>query len=258
MSVLDSIIEGVREDLAARRLPLSQLQEQLSLAPAVIDAHPRLLADPMTVIAEVKRSSPSKGTLASITDPRALAAQYQEAGAAVVSVLTEKRRFGGSLEDLIAVRSEIQIPILRKDFMVDEYQFLEARAAGADVVLLIVAALSKNQLKDYYDLATELGMAVLVETHTHQEIEDAMAIEPRIIGVNARNLKTLDIDLGAFTSLIPEIPSGIIRVAESGISQRAEVEIAQSAGANAILVGETLVKSGDPRAAIDHLLGRAL
>ncbi len=258
MSVLDSIIEGVREDLAARRLPLSQLQEQLSLAPAVIDAHPRLLADPMTVIAEVKRSSPSKGTLASITDPRALAAQYQEAGAAVVSVLTEKRRFGGSLEDLIAVRSEIQIPILRKDFMVDEYQFLEARAAGADVVLLIVAALSKNQLKDYYDLATELGMAVLVETHTHQEIEDAMAIEPRIIGVNARNLKTLDIDLGAFTSLIPEIPSGIIRVAESGISQRAEVEIAQSAGANAILVGETLVKSGDPRAAIDQLLGRAL
>lgn len=258
MSVLDSIIEGVREDLAARRLPLSKLQEQLSLAPAVIDAHPRLLADPMTVIAEVKRSSPSKGTLASITDPRALAAQYQEAGAAVVSVLTEKRRFGGSLEDLIAVRSEIQIPILRKDFMVDEYQFLEARAAGADVVLLIVAALSKNQLKDYYDLATELGMAVLVETHTHQEIEDAMAIEPRIIGVNARNLKTLDIDLGAFTSLIPEIPSDIIRVAESGISQRAEVEIAQSAGANAILVGETLVKSGDPRAAIDQLLGRAL
>lgn len=258
MSVLDSIIEGVREDLAARRLPLSRLQEQLSLAPAVIDAHPRLLADPMTVIAEVKRSSPSKGTLAAITDPRALAAQYQVAGAAVVSVLTEKRRFGGSLEDLIAVRSEIQIPILRKDFMVDEYQFLEARAAGADVVLLIVAALSKNQLKDYYDLATELGMAVLVETHTHQEIEDAMAIEPRIIGVNARNLKTLDIDLGAFTSLIPEIPSGIIRVAESGISQRAEVEIAQSAGANAILVGETLVKSGDPRAAIDRLLGRAL
>jgi indole-3-glycerol phosphate synthase len=258
MSVLDSIIEGVREDLAARRLPLSQLQEQLSLAPVVIDAHPRLLADPMTVIAEVKRSSPSKGTLASITDPRALAAQYQEAGAAVVSVLTEKRRFGGSLEDLIAVRSEIQIPILRKDFMVDEYQFLEARAAGADVVLLIVAALSKNQLKDYYDLATELGMAVLVETHTHQEIEDAMAIEPRIIGVNARNLKTLDIDLGAFTSLIPEIPSDTIRVAESGISQRAEVEIAQSAGANAILVGETLVKSGDPRAAIDQLLGRAL
>jgi indole-3-glycerol phosphate synthase len=256
VSVLDSIIEGVREDLAARRLPLSQLHEQLSQAPQVIDAHERLLAAPMTVIAEVKRASPSKGALASIADPRALAAQYQSAGAAVVSVLTEQRRFGGSLADLISVRSEIDIPILRKDFMVDEYQFFEARAAGADVVLLIVAALSKHQLKDYYDLATELGMAVLVETHTHQEIEDAMAIDPRIIGVNARNLKTLEIDLAAFSQLIPEIPSTVIRVAESGISARSEVEIAQSAGAQAILVGETLVKSGDPAAAIDQLLGR--
>ncbi len=256
MTVLDSIIEGVREDLAARRIPLSQLHELLAQAPAVVDAHSRLRTDEMAVIAEVKRSSPSKGSLADIADPRALAAQYQEAGAAVVSVLTEKRRFGGSLEDLIAVRSEISIPILRKDFMVDEYQFLEARAAGADVVLLIVAALSKNQLKDYYDLATELGMAVLVETHTEQEIEDAMEIEPRIIGVNARNLKTLEIDLAAFTRLIPMIPDSIIRIAESGISQRAEVEIAAGAGADAILVGETLVRSGDPRAAIDQLLGR--
>ncbi|MEY4497091.1 MAG: hypothetical protein RLZZ364_396 [Actinomycetota bacterium] len=256
MSVLDSIIEGVREDLNARRLPLSQLNEQLDQAPSVIDAHPRLLAAPMTVIAEVKRSSPSKGALATIADPRALAAQYQAAGAAVVSVLTERRRFGGSLEDLKAVRSEIDIPILRKDFMVDEYQFLEARAAGADVVLLIVAALSKNQLKDYYDLATELGMAVLVETHTRQEIEDALEIEPRIIGVNARNLKTLEIDLAAFADLIPEIPSSIIRVAESGISERAEVVMAQEAGAQAILVGETLVKAGDPQSAMAQLLGR--
>jgi indole-3-glycerol phosphate synthase len=256
MSVLDSIIEGVREDLNARRLSLSQLNEQLDQAPPVIDAHSRLLAAPMTVIAEVKRSSPSKGTLAAIADPRALAAQYQAAGAAVVSVLTERRRFGGSLEDLKAVRSEIDIPILRKDFMVDEYQFLEARAAGADVVLLIVAALSKNQLKDYYDLATELGMAVLVETHTRQEIEDALEIEPRIIGVNARNLKTLEIDLAAFTDLIPEIPSSIIRVAESGISERAEVVMAQEAGAQAILVGETLVKAGDPQSAMAQLLGR--
>lgn len=258
MSVLDSIIEGVREDLAARRLPLSQLHEKLEQAPAVIDAHSRLRSAEIAIIAEVKRSSPSKGSLAEISDPRALAAQYQDAGAAVVSVLTEQRRFGGSLEDLVSVRSEISIPILRKDFMVDEYQFLEARAAGADVVLLIVAALSKNQLKDYYDLATELGMAVLVETHTAQEIEDAMAIDPQIIGVNARNLKTLDIDLAAFTELIPMIPESVIRVAESGISQRREVEIAQGAGANAILVGETLVRSGNPRAAIDQLLGRTL
>ena len=256
MSVLDSIIEGVREDLAARRLPLSRLHEQLAQAPSVIDAHPRLTADPMTIIAEVKRSSPSKGALAAIESPASLAARYEEAGAAVVSVLTEKRRFGGSLEDLIEVRKAISTPILRKDFMVDEYQFFEARAAGADVVLLIVAALSKNQLKDYYDLATELGMAVLVETHTEQEIEDAMVINPRIIGVNARNLKTLEIDLAAFSRLIPMIPTEVIRVAESGISQRSEVEIAHNAGAQAILVGETLVKSGDPRQAIDQLLGR--
>lgn len=256
MSVLDSIIEGVREDLATRRLPLSQLQEKLSQAPTVIDAHQRLTGNEVRIIAEVKRSSPSKGALAPIENPASLAVQYEEAGAAVVSVLTEQRRFGGSLEDLIAVRSAINIPILRKDFMVDEYQFLEARAAGADVVLLIVAALSKNQLKDYYDLATELGMAVLVETHTEQEIEDAMEIEPRIIGVNARNLKTLDIDIAAFSRLIPMIPTTVIRVAESGISQRGEVEIAAGAGADAILVGETLVRSGAPKDAIDRLLGR--
>ena len=256
MSVLDSIIAGVREDLAKRRKTLNEINEEMATAAPALDAHAAFKTGTMSVIAEVKRSSPSKGALAAIESPESLAARYEEAGAAVVSVLTEKRRFGGSLEDLIAVRRAINIPILRKDFMVDEYQFLEARAAGADVVLLIVAALSKNQLKDYYDLATELGMAVLVETHTAQEIEDAMAIEPRIIGVNARNLKTLEIDLGAFTRLIPEIPNTVIRVAESGISQRSEVEVAQSAGAQAILVGETLVRSGDPHQAIDQLLGR--
>lgn len=256
MSVLDSIIEGVREDLASRRMPLSQLHEKLAQAPQVIDAHIRLITDPINVIAEVKRASPSKGTLASIRNPSQLARQYEDAGAAVVSVLTEERRFGGKLADLEDVRREISIPILRKDFMVDEYQFYEARAAGADVVLLIVAALSKNQLKDYYDLATELGMAVLVEAHTHQEIEDAMVINPRIIGVNARNLKTLEIDLSTFAELIPTIPEEIIKVAESGISTRADVELAERSGARAILVGETLVKAGNPADAFAELLGR--
>ena len=255
MSVLDSIIEGVREDLAARRVSLAQIQEQLTQAPPVIDAHTPLLASPMSIIAEVKRASPSKGALAEIANPLDLARRYEDAGAAVISVLTERRRFSGSLEDLIEVRAGVSIPILRKDFMVDEYQFYEARAAGADVVLLIVAALSKNQLRDYYDLATELGMAALIEVHTHEEVEDALDINPRIIGVNARNLKTLEIDLAAFSRLIPEIPSSIIRVAESGISERSEVEIAQAAGAQAILVGETLVRTGDPKAKIDALLG---
>jgi indole-3-glycerol phosphate synthase len=256
MSVLDSIIEGVREDLAARRLSMGRLHEALEMAPAVRDCLPSLLAEDISVIAEVKRSSPSKGALATISDPAGLAAQYEEAGAHVVSVLTEQRRFGGSLADLDAVRKVIDLPILRKDFMVDEYQFYEARAHGADVVLLIVAALSKYQLEDYYHLAKELGMRSLIEVHTHDELERALEISPEIIGVNSRNLKTLDVDARAFTELIPQIPSTIARVAESGISTREEVVFAQQCGATAILVGEALVRSESPSVAIDQLLGR--
>ena len=256
MSVLSSIIEGVREDLAARRLPMGQLQEALETAPAVRDCLPPLISSEMSVIAEVKRSSPSKGALAPITDPAGLAAQYEEAGAHVVSVLTEQRRFGGSLADLDAVRKAIELPILRKDFMVDEYQFYEARAHGADVVLLIVAALSKNQLEDYFHLSTELGMRSLIEVHTNDELERALEISPEIIGVNSRNLKTLEVDARAFAELIPQIPSSIARVAESGISTREEVVFAQECGATAILVGEALVRSESPSVAINQLLGR--
>ena len=256
MSVLDSIIEGVREDLAARRLPMGQLHEALETAPAVRDCLPQLISADISVIAEVKRSSPSKGALAQITDPAGLAGQYQEAGAHVVSVLTEQRRFGGSLADLDAVRKAIDIPILRKDFMVDEYQFYEARAHGADVVLLIVAALSKYQLEDYFHLSTELGMRSLIEVHTYDELERALDISPEIIGVNSRNLKTLEVDSRAFSEIIPQIPSSIARVAESGISSRAEVVFAQECGATAILVGEALVRSGSPSVAINQLLGR--
>ena len=256
MSVLASIIEGVREDLAARRLPMGQLQEALETAPAVRDCLPFLISSEMSVIAEVKRSSPSKGALASIGDPAGLAATYEEAGAQVVSVLTEQRRFGGSLADLDAVRKAIDLPILRKDFMVDEYQFYEARAHGADVVLLIVAALSKNQLEDYFHLSTELGMRSLIEVHTNDELERALDISPEIIGVNSRNLKTLEVDSRAFAELIPQIPSSIARVAESGISTREEVVFAQECGATAILVGEALVRSESPSVAINQLLGR--
>jgi indole-3-glycerol phosphate synthase len=256
MSVLASIIEGVREDLAARRLPMGQLQEALETAPTVRDCLPFLISSEMSVIAEVKRSSPSKGALAPITDPAGLAAQYEEAGAHVVSVLTEQRRFGGSLADLDAVRKAIELPILRKDFMVDEYQFYEARTHGADVVLLIVAALSKNQLEDYFHLSNELGMRSLIEVHTNDELERALEISPEIIGVNSRNLKTLEVDARAFAELIPQIPSSIARVAESGISTRDEVVFAQECGATAILVGEALVRSESPTVAINQLLGR--
>ena len=256
MSVLDSIIEGVREDLAKRRKSLGQLHDEMSQAPAPLDAHPVLKGDVMKVIAEVKRSSPSKGSLSAITDPAALAEQYQIAGASVISVLTEERRFKGSLADLTAVRSRVSIPILRKDFMVDEYQFFEARAHGADMVLLIVAALAKSQLRDFYDLATDLGMAVLIEVHTADELERAMEISPRIVGVNSRNLKTLEVNPAAFAELIPRIPNEVIRVAESGISRRADVEFAQSHGADAILVGEALVTSADANLAMRSLLGQ--
>ena len=255
MSVLDSIIEGVREDLAMRRLPLAQIREALESAPAVRNIGKAFAGPEISIIAEVKRSSPSKGALAAIEDPGALASRYEESGANVISVLTERRRFGGSLDDLDAVRARVEIPILRKDFMVDEYQFLEARAHGADLVLLIVAALSKNQLDDYYQLAKELGMSSLIEVHTHDELERALEISPEIIGVNSRNLKTLDVDLAAFAQLIPRIPTSMVRVAESGISNRSDVEFAQEHGATAILVGEALVRSSDTELAMRELRG---
>jgi indole-3-glycerol phosphate synthase len=213
-------------------------------------------AQEMAVIAEVKRSSPSKGALAAIADPAALAEQYQEAGASAISVLTELRRFSGSLADLDAVRKRVTLPILRKDFMVDEYQFFEARAHGADLVLLIVAGLSDSQLNEFAALTSELGMRALVEVHTNQELERALEIKPELIGINSRNLKTLEVDPKAFAELLPQIPSELIRVAESGISQRSDVEFAQKFGANAILVGEALVKAGDPNLAMRELLGQ--
>ena len=254
MSVLDSIIEGVREDLAARRVSLSQILEKVESAPPVIEVN--FPSNITSVIAEVKRKSPSKGDLAQIPEPAKLAASYQAAGAAAISVLTEARRFGGSLADFDMVRSETTLPMLRKDFMVDEYQFYEARAHGADLVLLIVAALSKSQLKDYYDLTKELGMNALIEVHTNLELEDAMSIDPQIVGVNSRNLKSLEVDPKVFQELIPQIPKEISRVAESGIASRADVDLAEQAGANVILVGEALVKSGDPARSLAQLIGK--
>jgi len=255
MSVLDSIIEGVREDLAQRRVPMGQILEAIDQSAPVRDPLSLLQSQQMSIIAEVKRSSPSKGELATITDPAALAEQYECAGANVISVLTERRRFGGSLADLDAVRARVNCAILRKDFMVDEYQFFEARAHGADVVLLIVAALGHNQLNDYHQLALGLGMRAIVEVHTHDELERALEIAPEMVGVNSRNLKTLAVDSSAFAELIPLLPNSLVRIAESGITSRADVEFAQSHGATAVLVGETLVKAENPTVAMRDLLG---
>ena len=256
MSVLDSIIEGVKEDLESRRLSRAQILEALEVAPAVRSDISNFQSSALSVIAEVKRSSPSKGSLAPISDPALLACRYEKGGARAISVLTERRRFGGSLEDLDAVRRAVNLPILRKDFMVDQYQFLEARAHGADLVLLIVAALSKNQLSDYLALTEELGMHAIVEVHTNEELEIALNNPCEFIGVNSRNLKTLEVDSAGFKDLLPRIPNDVVRIAESGISTRSDVEFAIECGANAILVGEALVRAGDPEFALQHLLGR--
>jgi len=256
MSVLDEIIVGVREDLAERRISREQLMEMVVEARPPLDALTPLRKDGISVIAEVKRSSPSKGALAQISDPASLAKIYQDNGASVVSVLTEKRRFGGSLADLAAVRKSVSIPVLRKDFMVDEYQFHEARAYGADMVLLIVAALSNEQLREFHTLTHELGMQALVEVHTTEELEKALDISAKIIGVNSRNLKTLDVDSKVFANLLPMIPNQIVKVAESGIFTRSDVEFAQLHGADAVLVGEALVRGSDPGATLRALLGQ--
>jgi len=259
LNVLDQIIEGVREDLAERKklVEVNRVLEKMSEANPVIDVLPSLQSSKLSVIAEVKRSSPSKGALAEILDPADLALSYQAGGATAVSVLTESRKFGGSLADLAAVRSAVNIPILRKDFMVDEYQIFEARAYGADIILLIVAALSDQQLSEYFALAKSLGMQVLVETHTLDEVERALLLDPEIIGVNARDLTTLKIDLDAFDRLAKAIPQGIVKVAESGITSLQDVISYRNSGAEAILVGEALVKDGDPAQMIQNFINRA-
>jgi len=255
-SVLDSIIEGVLEDVERRSIPINQLKAQLSDADDLRGALQALAGSEMKIISEVKRASPSKGDLGEILQPARLAAQYESGGASVISVLTEERRFKGSMKDFTEVRREVSIPMLRKDFIVTEYQVIESRVLGADLLLLIVAGLSQSQYCDFHQMANELGMDVLVEIHNEEELERALEANPTIVGVNSRNLKTLDVDPRAFDQLLPMIPSGVIKVAESGISERSEVAHVEELGADAILVGETLVRAGDPIAAISRLLGK--
>ena len=256
MSVLDEIVDGVRVDLAEREAstPLADLKEAARRAPEALDPMPAFRADGVSVIAEVKRSSPSRGQLASIADPAALAACYADGGAATISVLTERRRFGGSLEDLHAVRSVVGIPVLRKDFIVTSYQLWEARAAGADLALLIVAALTQTQLESLVERAESIGLTPLVEVHDEEEVERALAAGARLVGVNARNLKTLEVDRDTFARLAPRIPDDVVRVAESGVRGPDDVFDYAKQGAHVVLVGETLVRGEDPRTAVADLV----
>ncbi|GAA2658770.1 MULTISPECIES: indole-3-glycerol phosphate synthase TrpC [Nonomuraea] len=255
-TVLDDILAGVREDLAARQaaVSLEDLKERAGRAPAPRDAYAALGGDKVSVIAEVKRSSPSKGALAAIADPAALAADYEEGGAHVISVLTERRRFGGSLDDLAAVRARVDIPILRKDFIVTSYQLWEARAHGADLALLMVVSLEQPALVSLIERAESIGLTPLVEIHTEEELERAVAAGARIIGINARNLKTLEVDRDVFAKLAPKIPDGIIKIAESGVRGPHDLLAYARAGADAVLVGESLVTGKDPRKAVEALV----
>ncbi len=260
MSVLDDILEGVRTDLAARQqlTPLERLKEAAGRAPAPRDVQAALGGDEVAVIAEVKRSSPSKGALAAIADPAALASDYEEGGARVISVLTERRRFGGSLEDLAAVREMVQVPVLRKDFVVTSYQLWEARAYGADLALLIVAALDQNALVSLVERAESIGLVPLVEVHTAEELDRALEAGAKVIGINARNLATLEVDRGVFAELAPRIPEGIIKIAESGVRGPHDLLAYAAAGADAVLVGESLVTGKDPRSAVADLVTAGL
>lgn len=257
MSVLDDIIADVRTDLEARKAAATAADLHAALA----DVEPP--RDPMphfrdrcsSVIAEVKRRSPSKGPLADIPDPAQLATAYQRGGAAAISVLTEARRFGGSLDDLRTVRAAVDTPLLRKDFVVDPYQVVEARAAGADLVLLIVAALDDASLAELYALARELGMRVLVEVHDPAELERALALGAELVGVNARDLRTLEVDPGVFGRLAPLTDRDTVLVAESGIRGPADVVGYVAQGARVVLVGEALVKDGDPEGAVRAMTG---
>jgi indole-3-glycerol phosphate synthase len=252
MSVLDDIVAGVREDLAIRQAALdeTELAALAVAAPPAREVMTAFRAPGLAVIAEVKRRSPSKGDLAAIPDPAALAGSYAAGGADAISVLTEERRFSGSLDDLRTVRAAVATPLLRKDFIVTEYQLLEARAAGADLVLLIVAALDDATLRGLHAKARELGMTVLVEVHDEDEIARALAAGAELVGVNARNLKTLEVDSDVFGRLAALLPDHVVKVAESGIGGAADAARYAAEGADVVLVGEALVKDGDPAAAV--------
>lgn len=252
-SVLDEIVADVRADLEPRMaaVPEAELERRAADAPAALDAETALRrATRLAVIAEVKRSSPSRGSLAEIADPAGLAAAYALGGATAISVLTEPRRFSGSLDDLAAVRRRVDVPVLRKDFLVTRYQITEARAWGADLVLLIVASLDQRDLVALRDHAEALGMTALVEVHDEEETRRAVDSGATVLGVNARDLRTLTVDRAVFARLRPLIPDDVVTIAESGVRTVEDVREYATAGAHGVLVGEALVTGGDPAGAV--------
>jgi indole-3-glycerol phosphate synthase len=256
VSVLDDIIAGVRLDVAARmeQVSLDELKERAGHVAPARDVAAILSDEDVSVIAEVKRASPSRGALADIADPAALALEYELGGAHCISVLTEERRFGGSLADLAAVRAAVDIPVLRKDFIVTSYQLWEAKVYGADMILLIVAGLEQSALVSLIERTESLGLTALIEVHDEEEIARAVDAGARVIGVNARNLKTLEVDRGVFARVAGRIPDSCVKIAESGVRDAHDLIVYAEAGADAVLVGESLVTGKDPRSAVHDLV----
>jgi indole-3-glycerol phosphate synthase len=256
VSVLDEILVGVRTDVAAREAatPFADVQAAAARRPTARDAIASLRLPGVGVIAEVKRASPSAGELSAIPDPAWLAGEYESGGARVISVLTEERRFSGSFADLDAVRARVDVPVLCKDFIVSSYQVHEARAHGADMVLLIVAALEQNALVGLVERTESLGMTPLVEVHDEAEADRAMEAGAKVIGVNARNLRTLEVDRSVFERIAPGLPSHLLKIAESGVRAPHDLIAYAGAGADAVLVGEGIVTKASPRQAVADLV----
>lgn len=259
MGFLTDVVERLRRDLDENPLDDVALMARVSAMPPAKDLEAALTAaEPPALIAEVKRASPSAGVIAEDVNPSVLARGYQAGGAAAVSVLTEPRHFQGSLADLQAVRSSVSIPVLRKDFLIHPSQVIEARASGADAILLIAAALTDAQLRALLEAAGDVGLATLVETHSDEDLRRALDTDAKLIGVNARDLETLDVNVAGALARIGRVPDDRISVLESGISTRANVDAALEAGASAILVGEALMRADDPARAVRKLLWREL
>ncbi|HLG51023.1 MAG TPA: indole-3-glycerol phosphate synthase TrpC [Chloroflexota bacterium] len=256
--ILDEIVEHTRQEVAAakRQRPLSSLIDRLAEAPPHRDYASALSGDGIRIIAEIKRASPSKGILRTAADPSVLATCFAAAGASAISVLTDRRFFGGSLEDLEQVSRVSPVPTLRKDFVIDPYQVYEAALAGASSALLIVGILDDAELTDLLQLQRELGMEPQVEVHDEREVERALAVGARILGINNRDLRSFRVDLGTSERLRPLIPSDCIVVSESGIHTRSDVERLAAAGIRVIHVGEALMTSADPGDKIRELLGQ--
>ena len=245
--ILDEIVGNTRAEVAERRrrVPLAEVRTRAESAPPARHFAGALKRECVALIAEVKRASPSRGTLRTDLNPTQLAGVYAEGGASAISVLTDAKYFHGSLADLEAVRAAVSMPVLRKDFVVDEYQLYEARAHRADAVLLIVRILSDAQLRDYIALARSLGLGVLTEVHDEAELDRALAADAHIVGINNRNLADFTVSLTTTERLAPRIPSDKIIVAESGVFTSADVERAARVGVHAVLVGEALMRAGD-------------